>query len=233
MFFRFAASAMLASLAFTGFAHAECPGRPDALGVSRVIAVDPSLPRVLDALAAECVKATFFVVGQMATAYPETVQRIQREGHTIGTHTMHHAHLDRMSKERAAKEIDGGMSAVSKVLGAGSAIAPFFRFPYLDSTGATENYALKRGLAIWSVDFFVNDWTHISPGQVSAYAIKRIESKKRGIFLLHDIQARTAEALPALLQEMKKRNYRIVHIVPADENHPQTVTVPHQWTAMN
>ncbi len=56
----------------------------------------PHTQRVLDALAAECVQATFFVVGQMAKSYPALVQRAYRDGHTIGTHTEHHAHLDRV-----------------------------------------------------------------------------------------------------------------------------------------
>ncbi|HEY7548549.1 MAG TPA: polysaccharide deacetylase family protein, partial [Hyphomicrobiaceae bacterium] len=42
---------------------------------------------ILAALAAECTKATFFVVGEMAAAHPEVVKEIADQGHTIGTHT--------------------------------------------------------------------------------------------------------------------------------------------------
>ena len=55
----------------------------------------PYTPKVLDALAAECVKATFFIVGQQAEAYPDLLRREYREGHTIGTHTEHHRYLNR------------------------------------------------------------------------------------------------------------------------------------------
>ena len=98
----------------------DCKGNPNALGTSRVIAIDPAeypkigamdhaaalplsdkevvltfddgpLPRysnqILDILAAQCVKATFFLVGEMARAFPATVRRIFAEGHTIGTHS--------------------------------------------------------------------------------------------------------------------------------------------------
>ena len=65
--------------------------------------IPPNTDKVLDALAAECVKATFFVVGEMARAHPAALQRAYREGHSIGTHTEHHAHLDRMTADKARK----------------------------------------------------------------------------------------------------------------------------------
>ena len=45
---------------------------------------------VLDTLAHECVKATFFLVGEMATNYPDLVRKIVAAGHTIGTHSQNH-----------------------------------------------------------------------------------------------------------------------------------------------
>jgi hypothetical protein len=59
--------------------------------------------------------------------------------------------------------------------------------------------------------------------------MKRLEAKGKGILLLHDIQARTVAALPRILQEMKARGYRIVHVVPATSQQPNTPTEPLQW----
>ena len=106
-----------------GQAAANCPGHPDALGTSRVLALDPTeyvrigrmqypdslalndkevvltfddgplLPysnQILDVLASQCVKATYFLIGEMARAFPATVRRIYEEGHTIGTHSEDH-----------------------------------------------------------------------------------------------------------------------------------------------
>ena len=50
----------------------------------------PKTNHVLDTLAHECVKATFFLVGEMATNYPDLVHRIEAAGHSIGTHTQSH-----------------------------------------------------------------------------------------------------------------------------------------------
>ena len=50
----------------------------------------PRTNHVLDTLASECVKATFFLVGKMATTYPDVVHKIVAAGHTIGTHSQTH-----------------------------------------------------------------------------------------------------------------------------------------------
>jgi len=59
--------------------------------------------------------------------------------------------------------------------------------------------------------------------------MKRLEAKGKGILLLHDIQSRTVAALPRILHEMKARGYRIVHVVPATPQQPNTPTEPPQW----
>jgi peptidoglycan-N-acetylglucosamine deacetylase len=262
MHFQLTAGAVLAFFTLFGAARAElCQGRADALGTSRIIALDPSehrrlglmeysetlplqdhevvltfddgpLPphtiRVLDALAAECVKATFFVVGQMAETYPALVQREHREGHTIGTHTQHHRYINRLSEDAAEKEISDGIASVHKVLGAPSA-APFFRFPYLGPALAKEAIALRLGLTIWSTDFHASDWNRISADEVAAIALRRLEYRKKGILMLHDIHERTALAMPLILSELKKRGYRVVHVVPADAAHPKTAASPDRW----
>src|SRR5579872_2703207 len=47
----------------------------------------PRSTRVLEILASECVKATYFMVGRMAHSFPDMVRRIHAAGHTIGTHS--------------------------------------------------------------------------------------------------------------------------------------------------
>jgi len=191
----------------------------------------PYTSMVLDALAAECVKANFFLVGEMARAYPALVQREYREGHTIGTHTEHHRFLTHLSAEAATKEITDGIASAGMALGDPKAVAPFFRFPYLDPPAPKEQLALKLGLAIWSVDLHANDWFPITPHQVLAFAIQRLERSKKGMLLLHDIHERTALALPALLRELKIRGYRIVHAVPADSTRVATATIGAEWAS--
>lgn len=245
-------------------AHAaDCPGNPNALGTSRVIAVDPAehprlgtmqyretlpladhevvltfddgpLPpysdRVLKTLAAECVKATYFMVGSMARAHPDLVRRTHAAGHTIGTHSQHHPMTFKsMPITRVQTEVEDGIASTATALGDPKALAPFFRIPGFSRSNAVELYVQERGLMLWSADFPADDWRRISAGEIVNRAIRRIEAKGRGILLLHDIQPATAEALPALLRELKARGYRIVHVVPATIEQPKTMTAPEQW----
>src|SRR6478609_8714601 len=73
-------------------------------------------PKVLAALAHECVHATFFLIGKPASEHPELVRRIAAEGHTIGTHTWTHPSLARIKPGAAIEQIDHGISAVEAVL---------------------------------------------------------------------------------------------------------------------
>src|SRR6478609_2665566 len=195
---------------------------------------DGPLPRnsnqVLDILASQCVKATFFIIGRMAQAAPEGVRKLRDAGHSIGTHTQNHPiGMKRLSIERARQEIDDGIASVKTALGDDAALAPFFRIPGLSRAEAVEDYVASQGIQVWSADFPADDWHHISSSRVYDIAIKRLEAKGRGILLLHDIQARTVAALPRILRELKARGYRIVHVVPATSGQPATPTEPQQW----
>ena len=69
---------------------------------------------ILDALASQCVKATYFLVGQMAHAYPSIVRRIYNEGHTVGTHSQHHPRaFELLSMQRVEREVDVGINSVT------------------------------------------------------------------------------------------------------------------------
>jgi len=195
---------------------------------------DGPLPRnsnqILEILASQCVKATFFTIGRMAQSFPEGVRELRDAGHTIGTHTQNHPlNMNRMPIERARKEIDDGIASVKAALGDDGALAPFVRIPGLMRADAVEDYAGSLGLQVWSADFPADDWRHISSSRVYDLAISRIEAKGKGILLLHDIQARTVAALPRILNELKARGYHIVHVVPATPDRPATPTEPQQW----
>ena len=186
--------------------------------------------QILDILASECVKATFFEIGRMAQVYPVGVRKLRDAGHSIGAHTQNHPlSMNRMPVERAKQEIDDGIASVKAALGDDAPLAPFFRMPGLSRAEGVEDYLASQGIQTWSADFLADDWRHISSSRVYDLAVKRLEEKGRGILLLHDIQARTVAALPGILHELKARGYRIVHVVPATSEQPVTPTEPQQW----
>jgi peptidoglycan/xylan/chitin deacetylase (PgdA/CDA1 family) len=228
----------------------NCPGHPDAIGTSRVLAIDPAkLPRVgrmqypeslplndkevvltfddgpllphsnqiLDILAAQCVKATYFLIGEMARAFPAAVRRIYEDGHTIGTHSEDHpTRFGELPVERMRHEIDWGISDVAAALGDNRYLAPFFRIPGLARSDLVESELAARGLSVFSSDTVADDWHHrIGAKGIIAAAMRRLEASGRGILLLHDIHPKTVAALPGLLKELKDKGFHIVHVVPS------------------
>src|SRR5215470_4957664 len=172
----------------------------------------PYTTRVLDTLASECVKATFFLVGRMARGYPAVVRRIYEEGHTIANHSQTHPFtFHKMSVDQAAREIEDGYASLREVLGDANAVSPFFRIPGLLRQNSVEQYLAAHNYMTWSVDFLADDWTHINAQEITRRAIARIEAQGKGILLLHDIQPATALALPVILKELKARGFKIVH----------------------
>jgi len=186
--------------------------------------IPPYTTRILDILKENCVKATYFLVGQMAGAYPSLVRRIYNDGHTIGTHSHRHPlAFDRISNDRMEREVDSGIAAVKAAVGDPRAVAPFFRIPGLARSKQAEAFLASQSLAVWSADEVADDWMGISAESIVRRAIRRIEAKgNRGVLLLHDIHPATARALPSLLKELKSRGYRIVHVVPPGER-PKSV----------
>src|ERR1700752_5238659 len=92
----------------------------------------PTTPKVLETLASECVRATFFLIGKPASEHPDLVKRIAAEGHNIGSHTWMHRSLRQIDPREATEEIDRGIEAVEIALHGvetTTASTPFFRFP--------------------------------------------------------------------------------------------------------
>lgn len=174
--------------------------------------------KVLTALAAECVQATFFMVGRNAGDHPDMVRKVARLGHSIGYHSWDHAHLNKLSSDQAEADINQGIAAVQKALhGTASTIpsTPFFRFPYFESTPSLLDHLERRGIAVFGADFWASDWVKMTPEEELKLLTGRLESRRRGIILLHDPQLRTADMLPAFLRYLHEHNYHVVHIVPA------------------
>ena len=192
----------------------------------------PYSSQVLDILASQCVKAVFFLVGEMAKAYPAVARRVHDEGHTIGSHSQDHPlRFDRISDEKIRWEIDAGIDNVNAALGEGGGLAPFFRIPGFGRTDVVESELAARSLVVFSTDTVADDWhRHISPSQIIARAMSRLEAKGKGMLLLHDIHPWTVAALPGLLKALKDKGFRIVQVVPSATVPPGPIAGRSLWT---
>jgi len=175
-------------------------------------------PKVLAALAHECVRATFFLIGKPASEHPALVRRIAAEGHTIGHHTWTHRSLMQIKPSETTDEIDHGISAVEMALhgvATTTPSTPFFRFPGFETTPATLDLLQSRGIVVFGADLWASDWEPMTPEQELKLLIERLNVARKGIILLHDPKAQTAAMVPAFLRYLRDNHYRVVHLVPA------------------
>jgi peptidoglycan/xylan/chitin deacetylase (PgdA/CDA1 family) len=181
-------------------------------------------PAVLRALADNCIKATFFEIGEHATWHPEITKQVVEAGMTLGTHTWSHKDLARnpyaKDIELAKAEIEMGFSAVHNA--AGVPIAPFFRFPALQHPPDLLAYMSERNIAVFSADFDSRDFKMRKPEEVIKSVMTKLEKNGKGIILMHDFRRATAEAMPELLRQLKAGGYKVVHLVP----HQMVTTLP-------
>jgi peptidoglycan/xylan/chitin deacetylase (PgdA/CDA1 family) len=176
-------------------------------------------PMVLKALKENCIKATFFEIGQHATWRPDISREVAAAGMTVGNHTWSHKDLAKnpyaKDIELAKQEIEMGVSAVHMAIGGPT--APFFRFPDLQQPPDLMTYLGTRNIAIFSTDIDTFDFKLRKPDDVVKSAMTKLAKNGKGIVLMHDFQHNTAEALPELLRQLKAGGYKIVHMVPKDQ----------------
>ena len=91
--------------------------------------------------------------------------------------------------------------------------APFFRFPGFADTADLRTWFADNNVAIFGTDLWASDSIEMKPDEELKLILGRLEKAGRGMLLFHDNRPWTAEMIPAFLAELKKRGYRVVHIV--------------------
>ena len=202
-------------------------------------------PEILNALADECVRATFFDIGRNAEELPEIARREVLDGHTVAHHTWSHPQptLRYLPGGDAAARADvlRGMIAVERAaygqdFGAGEPKdlkdlklhTPWFRFPGFADTADLRDWFAANNVGIFGVDFWASDWIKMTPEQELHLVMTQLDRLGKGMLLLHDNHQWTADMVPMLLKELKAKGYRIVHMVPGPGTGP-TAPAPKGW----
>ncbi len=171
-------------------------------------------PRVLDILAAEHVKATFFMVGRRVPGNDALLRRMHREGHEIGNHSWDHADLTKLTPDQFDNEISSTQSVIAH---AGVPMPRLLRPPY----GAVNDMVKSRShmtIVRWDID--PADWQVRDPAQIEASVLS--QAKPGGIILMHDIYPTTADALTPVIDQLKTRFQfvtvsQLMQLTPGDQ----------------
>ena len=217
-----AAGVAIAGAALHGVYHRNSPifGRPiTALpsSSSKTVALtfddgpNPvATPRILDALAARGVKATFFVLGRHVDRWPELVRRMSDDGHALGNHGYFHRKLHVRGPAYVRKDLTMGIDSIDRAASVRPRLfrAPHgFRNPWVTPIAAS----LGERTVGWSLGV----WDSARPG-VDAIVRRTVDgTRPRSILLLHDgdgydidgDRSQTAAAIPAIVDELLADGY--------------------------
>lgn len=163
--------------------------------------------KLLDIMAKEDVRCTFFAVEFWSTKYPNYLKMIDEAGHEIGTHSATHPYMSKLGKEAIIKELTTSSQAIESVTGKKVEV---FRPPYGDYDDLLIETAREMGLYTiqWDVDSL--DWKDLSANEIYKRVTSRVKSGS--IVLFHNQGLHTAEALPNIIKTLKGQGYSFVPI---------------------
>jgi peptidoglycan/xylan/chitin deacetylase (PgdA/CDA1 family) len=172
------------------------------------------VPRILTALKRYHATATFFVTGSWVKRYPATARRIGRR-YPVGNHSWSHPQMSGMSAAAIGKELRRAAWWIRAATGHDP--RPLFRFPYGDRSAHSIRVVNALGYTSvrWSLDTW--GWMGRTEGQSKATVLRRVATllSPGDILLLHiganrDGSTLDADAMPAVLELLKRRGYRTV-----------------------
>lgn len=173
-------------------------------------------PKVLNILKEKNIKASFFIIGKKIIKYPEMTKRIFYEGHFIGNHTYNHFYLKNAPLNLIKSEIWKTQNVIDSLLGSSH---KYVRMPFGAIAQNQSSHIADLGYKIITWDVDPRDWD-INNNTVQEIVDKVISQSRPGkIILLHcadylDVSSRekTIAALPEIIDELHKKNYKFVTI---------------------
>jgi peptidoglycan/xylan/chitin deacetylase (PgdA/CDA1 family) len=169
-------------------------------------------PGVLEVLREHGVRATFFVLGEPADRYPDTLRAIVAAGHELGNHGWSHTSFRSMFPSQIEGELDRTADRIEAVGGARPRLVrpPFGRFP-----ASSVALAAKRGedFVLWSVDGGDTEANDAERSDALGIANAVVRGAEPGaIVLLHDRNPATLRALPLILGGLERKGLQVVPV---------------------
>jgi peptidoglycan/xylan/chitin deacetylase (PgdA/CDA1 family) len=152
--------------------------------------------------------ANFFWVGEMVEKYPDTARMVAAAGFEIGSHSYTHPNLTKKDEATVIREIGGTQDLIEQTIGKRPHL---FRPPGGSVNARVREVCRQQELAIcmWSVD--PRDWEpKATPDSIRRKIGEQIQPG--AIVCMHDTKARTIEALPGILADLKEKGYTLTTI---------------------
>lgn len=160
--------------------------------------------QLLDGLRERGAKASFFVMGKQAEAYPELIRRMQAEGHLIGNHTYSHIQLGKNNRESFKEELIKTNELLRGITGEEP---QYVRPPYgsWDKSFETE---LTMIPVLWTIDPM--DWCSSDVNGIVRKVTEKAE--ENAVILMHDEYESTVTAALEIVDILQKQGYEFVTV---------------------
>ncbi len=163
--------------------------------------------QLIDILARYDVKATFFVVGDWARLYPESVKALADAGHEVMSHSDTHKHMPQLTHDQILDDINASNDAIEAVTG----VRPkLFRAPYGEYDNKLIRAVRELGMNTiqWDVDSL--DWRDLSAADIQKRVLNGV--RPGSIVLFHNAAKHTPEALPGIIEALQRDGYQLVPV---------------------
>jgi peptidoglycan/xylan/chitin deacetylase (PgdA/CDA1 family) len=166
-------------------------------------------PQLLDVLRDRGVRSTFFIAGAYADRYPGVIARMADEGHELANHSYNHPDFRNLSEAQMRTEIRRGTAAIETA--SGVRVVPLWRPPYGSRNSQILRVVAEEGFrsVFWTFDS--GDW--IVGATVNGITSTDLGRAVPGAVVVHHVSpSATAQAMPAIIDELRRRGYQLVTV---------------------
>ena len=162
---------------------------------------------ILETLAKNEVKATFFMVGDWVSKFPDAVKKINESGNEIANHSETHPHVNNLSYEENMEQIIECSDRIQVITGNSTTL---YRGPYGEYNDTVIKAAKDSShISIqWDIDSL--DYNGLTGEQMWERIGEKLE--KGSIILMHNGTENTALSLDMIINNIKKKGYNLVTV---------------------
>lgn len=184
---------------------AEHPDRPTTFDVH---------DRIVETLERAAVRATFFVQGRWAEAYPDRARELPRRGHLVGSHSFYHARMPLLSRAGFETDVRRAERAIRDIVKVDP--RPWFRLPFGSGMSSRRIEADLAGLGYRRIDWDVEgrEWrSRVRPRAVADELVAGAVARGDGaVLLMHSWPRVMPEALASAISQLRDAGAEFVTI---------------------
>ncbi|GAB6558292.1 polysaccharide deacetylase family protein [Bacillus mobilis] len=172
--------------------------------------------QILNILKEKNGKATFFVIGGKVPHYKKTMQRLIKDGHYIGLHSMSHDVKRLYTGDPSAliTEMEQTQTIVQQVTKLNTHLVrvPYGSMPYLKKNYRDALVSAQYKMWDWTIDTY--DWKSYDNPSAILERVRNQSDEQVEVILMHDSSV-TVQILPQVIDYLQSQGYKLLPYNPS------------------